>query len=100
MNLYDVILSPVVTEKSVNSQKINQYTFYVRPKTNKIEVQKAVAMLYGVKVKSVNINKLPEKKRLVRRGKETVKRPRRIKAIVQLQKGQSIDFSKIKDIKI
>lgn len=96
MESTDVLISPVVTEKSTNSQVLLKYTFMVNLKANKIEVKNAVEKAYGVKVKSVNIIPVLKKSRLVGRGREITKRHIGRKAIVTLAPKQSIDFNKIK----
>ncbi len=89
--LYDVIRSPVVTEKSTMASEANQVVFNVARSATKPMIKQAVETLFGVKVKAVNT--------LVRKGK--VKRFRGIigqqsdvkKAVVTLQEGQSIDVT-------
>lgn len=88
---YDVIVSPVITEKSTMASEANQVVFNVAPKASKPEIKAAVEALFGVKVKAVNT--------LVRKGK--TKRFKGLKgtqsdvkkAIVTLAEGQSIDVS-------
>lgn len=88
---YDIIVSPVISEKSTMISEYNQVTFNVAPKATKLEIKAAVEALFSVKVKAVNT--------LVRKGK--VKRFKGIlgrqsnvkKAIVTLENGQSIDVS-------
>ncbi len=88
---YDVIVSPVITEKSTTASEHNQVVFNVARTATKPEIKAAVEALFGVKVTGVNT--------LVRKGK--VKRFRgRIgrqsdvkKAIVTLADGQSIDVT-------
>ncbi len=88
---YDVIVSPVITEKSTMASEHNQVVFKVAKNATKPEIKKAVEGLFGVKVKAVNT--------LVRKGKE--KRFRGVvgrqsdfkKAIVTLVEGQSIDVT-------
>ncbi|MEH6721767.1 MAG: 50S ribosomal protein L23 [Aurantimonas endophytica] len=88
---YDVITSPVITEKSTMLSDSNQVVFNVPRTATKPEIRAAVEALFGVKVTAVNT--------LVRKGK--VKRFRgRIgrqsdqkKAVVTLAEGQSIDVS-------
>lgn len=96
MELTQVILSPIVTEKSTNAQALAKYTFLVHPKTNKIEVKHAVESSYGVKVKNVNMMPVLKKVRTVGRGRTITKRPQGKKALVTLAPKQSIDFNKIK----
>jgi large subunit ribosomal protein L23 len=68
MNEYDIVLRPIITEKSTLLKDAgNQYIFEVQRDANKIEIKKAVEKLFKVKVVSVNIsNMLGKKKRLGR----------------------------------
>ena len=55
LGYYDVILKPVLTEKSMNITAEKKYTFYVHPEANKIQIKEAVEKLFeGTKVKKVN----------------------------------------------
>ena len=64
---YDVILRPVITEKSMNMMSDKKYTFYVHPEATKIQVKEAVEKMFnGTKVSSVNTMNIDGKKR--RRG--------------------------------
>ena len=91
LNAYDVIRSPVITEKATMASEANQVVFNVASSATKPEIKKAVEALFSVKVKSVNT--------LVRKGK--TKRFRGIagrqsdvkKAIVTLQEGHAIDVT-------
>ncbi len=88
---YDVIVSPVVTEKSTMVSENNQVIFNVARRASKPEIKAAVEALFGVKVTGVNT--------LVRKGK--VKRFRGMKgqlsdvkkAVVTLAEGNSIDIA-------
>ena len=88
---YDVIVSPVITEKSTMASEANQVVFNVAGNATKPEIKAAVESLFSVKVTGVNT--------LVRKGK--VKRLRGIKgrqsdvkkAVVTLAEGQSIDVT-------
>ena len=52
---YDVILRPVVTEKSMDAMSYKKYTFYVHPEATKSQIKEAVEKMFaGTKVKSVN----------------------------------------------
>lgn len=100
MDLSQVLLAPVVTEKSVQGEANGCYTFYVRKGTNKVEVKHAVKSLYGLEVASVNMIKNPSKERVVGRGKIRRKRPEILKARITLKdKTKKLDFGKIKDKK-
>lgn len=95
MDLTQILITPVVTEKSSKAQIGRKYTFLVHQDANKISVKNAVEKAYGVDVESVNIIPVPSKIRLA--GKRTItKRPQARKAIVTVAKKQSIDFNKIK----
>ena len=91
LRYYDVIVSPVITEKSTLVSDNNQVVFNVARDASKPEIKAAIEALFEVKVKAVNT--------LVRKGK--VKRFRGIKgrqsdkkmAIVTLAEGQSIDVA-------
>lgn len=88
---YDVIVSPVITEKSTMASEANQVIFNVAKNASKPEIKSAVESLFGVKVKSVNT--------LVRKGK--IKRFRGTKgkqsdvkkAVVTLAEGETVDVT-------
>ena len=80
---YDVILKPVVTEKSMNAMSEKKYTFLVHPEANKTMIKEAVEKMFeGAKVESVSTMNLNGKNR--RRGYVTGKTAAKKKAIVQL----------------
>ena len=80
---YDVILKPVVTEKSMNAMSEKKYTFLVHPEANKAQIKEAVEKMFdGTKVKSVNTMNLDGKKK--RRGMVVGKTAKSKKAIVAL----------------
>ena len=54
MNKYDIIIKPIISEKSMDQSADKKYTFQVALNANKIEIKKAVEEVFGVKVKSVN----------------------------------------------
>ena len=88
---YDVIVSPVITEKATNLSELNKVVFRVAPKATKPQIKDAVEKLFEVKVKSVNT--------LVTKGKAKMFRGQRgqrsdvKKAIVTLEEGQTIDVT-------
>ena len=80
---YDVILKPVITEKSMNDMATKKYTFLVHTDANKTMIKEAVEKMFeGTKVASVNTMNLDGKKR--RRGMVVGKTAKTKKAIVQL----------------
>ena len=88
---YDVIVSPVITEKSTMVSEQNQVMFNVARKASKPEIKAAVEALFGVKVKAVNTLL---RKGKVKRFKGTTGRQSDVKkAVVTLAEGQSIDVS-------
>ena len=88
---YDVILSPVITEKATLLSEANQVVFKVSPKASKTDIKTAVESLFKVKVKAVNT--------IVRKGKRKVFKGIRAtlsdtkKAIITLEEGHSIDVT-------
>lgn len=89
--LYKIIEKPIVTEKAVSLSSGNKYVFRVFPKTNKVEVRKAIEKLYEVKVKDIRIINTIAKKRQV--GRFEGWRSGFKKAIVTLKKGYNIEIS-------
>ena len=80
---YDVILKPVVTEKSMNAMAEKKYTFLVHPDANKTMIKEAVERMFeGTKVAKVNTMNCEGKNK--RRGMVTGKTAKTKKAIVQL----------------
>ena len=80
---YDVILRPVITEKSMNAMSEKKYTFLVHPEANKSQISEAVEKMFdGVKVKSINTMNLDGKWK--RRGMVYGKTAKTKKAIVTL----------------
>jgi large subunit ribosomal protein L23 len=80
---YDVILKPVITEKSMNAMGEKKYTFLVHPEANKTQIKEAVEKMFdGVKVLKVNTMNQSGKTR--RRGMVYGKTAKTKKAIVQL----------------
>ena len=83
LKYYDVILKPVITEKSMAAMGEKKYTFLVRPEATKSQVKEAVEKMFeGTKVASVNTMNLDGKKK--RRGMTIGKTAKTKKAIVQL----------------
>ena len=83
INYYDVILKPVVTEKSMSGMGDKKYTFLVHPDANKTMIKDAVEKMFdGAKVKSVNTMNLDGKKK--RRGLVYGRTAKTKKAVVTL----------------
>ncbi len=87
----DIIKVPLITEKgSLIGEKSNQVLFKVRPEANKIEVKKAVEVLFKVRVVKVRTIRYLGKFRRV--GKTMGRLPQWKKAYVTLKEGDKIDF--------
>lgn len=81
-NPHDIIVKPIITEKSMEDMAFGKYTFAVDKRANKTEVKKAVESIFGVKVEKVNtMNYLGKMKR---QGIHSGRRPSWKKAIVKL----------------
>ena len=99
MKTLSPIIKPIMTEKSSRMQEGKKYSFEIIRKASKTDVKKAVEELYGVKAESVRIMLVPQKVRLLGRGREWTKRPVYKKAIVTLKGDKSIDPNKLKESK-
>ena len=86
----DVLIAPVVSEKSYGLLDANKYTFIVRPDANKTEIKIAVEKIFNVKVTSVNTLNRNGKARRTRYGMGKRKDTKR--AIVSLAEGHRIDI--------
>jgi large subunit ribosomal protein L23 len=86
----EILIKPVVSEKSYHQIQENRYTFRVHKDAHKTQVRQAVEELFDVTVLSVNIVKMPAKPK--RRGMIKGTRPGWKKAIVQLKAGDTIEI--------
>ena len=86
----DILIAPVVSEKSYGLLDDNKYTFVVHPDANKTEIKIAVETIFGVKVTAVNTLNRKGKTRRTRSGLGKRKDTKR--AIVSVAAGQSIDI--------
>ena len=86
----DVLIQPVVSEKSYGLLDQNKYTFLVDPRANKTEIKIAVEKVFNVKVTSVNTINRVGKKRRTRAGMGS--RPDTKRAVVSVADGQRIDI--------
>lgn len=89
---YDIVIRPVLTEKSYDDMADRKYTFEVAVNANKTEIKQAIEEIFdGVKVDSVNTMRIQGK--LKRQGRTMGRRPERKKAIVTLKEGsKGIEF--------
>ena len=86
----EVLLAPVVSEKSYSLIADNKYSFRVHPDAHRTQVRQAVEELFDVHVESVNISHVRSKPK--RRGVTRGRKPGWKKAIVQLRAGESIEI--------
>ena len=86
----DIIIAPVITEKSATQAEQNVYSFKVASSANKIEIKKAIEEAFGVKV--VKVNTLNTKAKDKRVGRYTGQTKTYKKAIVTLQDGDKIEL--------
>ena len=89
-NPRDILLRPVVSEKSYGLLDEGKYTFVVAPDANKTQIKQAVEEVFRVKVTGVNTVNRQGKRRRTRRG--WGKRPDTKRAIVTLAEGERIDI--------
>ncbi len=87
---HDVLIRPLITEKSTRQIELGQYSFEVHRDANKIQIREAVEKTFHVQVKAVNTLNMPRKER--RRGRVIGSIPGWKKAIVTLIPGQTIDI--------
>ncbi|MCD8198731.1 MAG: 50S ribosomal protein L23 [Phascolarctobacterium sp.] len=87
-NPRDLLLRPIITEKTSAMMQENKYTFQVPLKANKVEIRQAVEAVFGVKVSKVNTIRVLGKTRRV--GRSVGKRSDYKKAIVTLVEGNTI----------
>lgn len=85
---HDIIVKPVMTEKSMNLQAENKYTFIVDKLANKTEIKNAVEKVFNVKVKKVYTMNIKGKPK--RMGRYVGKTPDRKKTIIALEEGYTI----------
>ncbi len=90
----EVILRPVISEKSMDQTQRQKYTFAVHDDANKFQIKDAVEELFKVRVVTVNVltTKAKEKRRGTKRGRITGYTTPWRKAIVTLAPGQKIEF--------
>jgi len=90
-----ILVKPIITEKAERlSENLNQYSFVVHRRANKIEIKKAIEAMYSVNVDSVNTMVMPakQKNRNTRAGMIRGRVSSYKKAIIKLADGEEIDF--------
>jgi large subunit ribosomal protein L23 len=84
----EILIAPVVSEKSYSLINDNKYTFKVHQDAHKTQIRQAVEQLFGVRVAAVNVSKVASKPK--RRGAVQGRKPGWKKAVVELREGDSI----------
>ena len=90
MEARDIVIRPLITEKSTTLMAEGKYVFEVAKSANKIEIAKAISQIFKVKVASVNTINVEGK--VKRMGRSVGKRSDYKKAIVKLAAGETIEF--------
>lgn len=90
IDIYRILKSPVITEKTTDLGMLNKYVFRINSETTKNEVKKAVETLYNVGVLNVNIVNVPRKKR--RRGRVMGWKSGFKKAIITVKEGEKLEI--------
>jgi large subunit ribosomal protein L23 len=90
MDASQIVLAPIVSEKSYEASTRGTYTFRVHPDAHKTQIRQAVEQLFDVKVQRVNLIKVAAKPK--RRGLFRGTRPGWKKAVVQLRAGDTIEI--------
>src|SRR5712691_12172210 len=86
----DIIIRPVVSEKSYAGLERNAYTFLVAPGANKTEIREAIQQIWNVRV--LNVNTMNRKGKVKRTRLATGKRPDQKRAVVKLAAGDTIEI--------
>ncbi|MEX0691434.1 MAG: 50S ribosomal protein L23 [Gemmatimonadales bacterium] len=89
-SLHEMIVRPILTEKSSARLAVGEYTFEVHAKATKPEIKKAIQILFDVEVAAVRTMVQPARRKSM--GKSVGRIPRWKKAIVKLAAGQTIEM--------
>jgi large subunit ribosomal protein L23 len=94
MDARDIIIAPLITEKTMTATTVSQYTFEVHPRATKTQIRHAVEEIFSVSVVKINTTNVAGKvKNFARRGVRTSgKQSDWKKAIVTLKPGQKIEL--------
>ena len=90
MNSNDILIRPIISEKTTEMMELNKYVFEVSMKSNKLMVRQAVKDLFGVQPEKVNVMRVRGKKKRIRYQVGTTSAWK--KAIVTLKEGDKIDI--------
>ncbi len=90
MNARDIIIRPIISERSFDMQELNRYTFEVAKAASKIEIAAAIEEIFNVKVVKVNTSNVKSKPKRVRQVPGYTRTWK--KAIVTVAEGESIEI--------
>ena len=90
----DIVIRPVVSEKSYAGLERNTYTFLVDPRANKTEIKEAIQQIWNVRV--LNVNTMNRQGKVKRTRLSTGKRPDQKRAVVPLAEGDTIEIFEAK----
>ncbi len=96
MNISQILVRPVLTEKSTHGQTMNKYSFEIHDSATKVDVKNALMTLYGATVEKVNILHVLPKYRVGRKRNLMQKRSASRRAIVTLKAGSKLELSRTK----
>jgi large subunit ribosomal protein L23 len=98
MNLAEVIVKPVLTEKSVKQQAVGVWTFLVKPEATKGQIAEAIKQFFGVEPLKIRVAAVRPKKKFLWRHRRLVQKGRRLKkAWVYLKPGEKIKELEVKE---
>ena len=92
----NIILGPIVTEKSILGQSKGIYSFWVRPSANKHQIAGAVEAVFSLKPKSIRTSAVLGKSKTDWKKRTPIQKPDRKKAVVDFGKDQKIDMLHLK----
>lgn len=90
LHYYDVLLRPIITERSTLLQEQSRYSFEVAREANKAQIKDAVQRIFKVDVTAVNVIQMPSKTKRV--GRRQVQTQPWKKAVVSVKAGQRIEM--------
>jgi large subunit ribosomal protein L23 len=90
----DIVIRPIVSEKSYAGLERNTYTFLVDPRANKTEIKEAIQQIWNVRV--LNVNTLNRRGKIKQTRLSTGKRPDQKRAVVTLAEGDTIEIFEAK----
>jgi large subunit ribosomal protein L23 len=95
-NFKDIIIKPIVTEKTLLGQESGRYYFYVRVNATKGQIKTAFEQIFGIKPLNINTLKLKGKNKTDWKKRLPIKKSDRKKAIITVPKGKKIDLLTVK----